>query len=130
MNATKIILITLVLTCCNPNASASSLRSAQFYLNTPEKYEGKQIVLYTAFVKRQAAAHQAESVIFTAYTMSRDDRDTSYIIVVVPNDKVEQFARRYGTDFVYNGTQVRKLPMRGILRQANDNWYLEYIAKP
>lgn len=130
MNVAKILLLMLVFIGAMPDVFANSLRSAQFYLNTPEKYEGKEIVLYTAFVKRQRAAHEAEKIFFYAYTMSRDDRDTAYIIVMVAKDKADQFARRYGSDFFYNGSRVRKLPMAGVFRQADDNWYLEYDAKP
>ena len=59
--------------------------------------------------------------------MDRDDKSTSYINVLVPQSKAESFARRYGTDFKYQaGYVVRKLSMRGVLKQIDDNWYLEY----
>lgn len=108
---------------------ANNTRSAQYYLNTPEQFEGKMIVLYTAFVKRTVAAHRAEKVIFSAYTMSRDGNDTSYIDVIVPKDKADQFARKYGTDFTYVGGKIRKMAMPGVLRQHNDFWFLEFGAK-
>lgn len=108
---------------------ANNTRSAQFYLNTPEKYEGKMIVLYTAFVQRRIAVPEGEKVIFLAYTMSRDNRDTCYINVIVPKDRADEFARRYGTDFNYVGGQIRKMAMPGILRQHNDVWFLEFGSK-
>jgi hypothetical protein len=110
-------------------AQANSTRDAQFYLNAPEKYEGKKIVLYTAHVRRQAATEDGTRVIFSAYTMSRDEDETSYIDVLVPKAKAEAFARRYGTDFKYQGGKVRKMSMRGVLSQINDIWYLDTTAE-
>jgi len=110
-------------------AAANSTRDAQFYLNNPEKYEGQKIVLYTAHVRRQAATEDGSKVIFSAYTMSRDEDETSYIDVLVPKAKAESFAKRYGTDFKYQGDKVRKLSMRGILRQINDIWFLDMTAE-
>jgi len=110
-------------------AKANSTRDAQFYLNTPEKYEGKKIVLYTAHVRRQASSQDGSKVIFSAYTMSRDEDDTSYIDVLVPKDKADAFERRYGTDFKYQGDKVRKVSMRGTLEQINDIWYLDMTGE-
>jgi hypothetical protein len=106
-------------------ASANSTRDAQFYLNSPEKYEGKKITLYTAFVQRQGLTNDEAAVIFSAYTMTRDEDETSYIHVVVPKAKAESFARRYGTDFKYQGGKIRKLSMSGTLEQIKDIWYLK-----
>lgn len=105
---------------------ANSSRSASFYLNTPEKYEGQKITVYAAFVNRRAAVENLNGVLFSAYTMSRNGDDTSYIEVLVPKEKAESFARRYGTDFKYQNGEPRKLSMRGILRQINDSWYLDF----
>lgn len=105
---------------------ANSSRSASFYLNTPEKYEGQKITVYAAYVYRRAAIDNLNGVLFSAYTMSRDGDDTSYIDVLVPKEKVEAFARRYGTDFKYQNGEPRKLSMRGVLRQVKDTWYLEF----
>lgn len=111
-------------------ASANSTRDAQFYLNTPEKYEGKKLVLYTAFVQRQGATDDGSKIIFSAYTMSRDEDETSYINVLVPKSKADAFARRYGTDFKRQGDyKVRKLSMRGTLEQINDIWYLDMTGE-
>ena len=105
---------------------ANSSRSASFYLNAPEKYEGQKITVYAAFVNRRAAVEDLDGVLFSAYTMSRNGDDTSYIEVLVPKEKAESFARRYGTDFKYQNGEPRKLSMRGVLRQMNDAWYLEF----
>jgi len=110
-------------------STANSTRDAQYYLNSPEKYENQKIVLYTAHVRRQAATEDGSKVIFSAYTMSRDEDETSYIDVLVPKAKAESFAKRYGTDFKYQGDKVRKLSMRGILRQINDIWFLDMTAE-
>ena len=111
-------------------ASANSTRDAQFYLNNPEKYEGKQIVLYTAFVQRQGSTEDGANVTFSAYTMSRDEDETSYIHVLVPKSKADAFARRYGTDFKRQADyKVRKLSMRGVLSQINDIWYLDMTSE-
>jgi predicted 2-oxoglutarate/Fe(II)-dependent dioxygenase YbiX len=110
-------------------AQANSTRDAQFYLNNPEKYEGQKIVLYTAFVQRQRVTDDGAAVIFSAYTMSRDEDETSYIHVVVPKAKADAFARRYGTDFKYQGDNIRKLSMRGTLEQIDDTWFLDMTAE-
>ena len=105
---------------------ANSMKSASFYLNAPEKYEDKKITVYAAFVTRAGAIESRDGVLYRAYTMSRDDRDTSFINVLVPTDKTESFARRYGSDFLYSGGNIRKLSLSGILRSVNDTWFLEY----
>ena len=110
-------------------AQANSTRDAQCYLNNPEKYEGQKIVLYTAFVQRQRVTDDGAAVIFSAYTMSRDEDETSYIHVVVPKAKADAFARRYGTDFKYQGDKIRKLSMRGTLEQIDDTWFLDMTAE-
>jgi hypothetical protein len=110
-------------------ANANSTRDAQFYLNAPDKYEGKKIVLYAAYVQRQLVTDDGAAVIFSAYTMSRDEDETSYIYVVVPKAKADSFARRYGTDFKYQGDKVRKLSMRGTLEQIDGNWFLDMTTE-
>lgn len=109
----------------SPMVFANSTRDAQFYLNSPEKYKGKQITLYAAFVTRRGKVPDLNGVEFLAYTMSRDGDQTSYISVLVPNAKADSFARRYGTDFKYQNGSPRKLSMRGFLREIDDTWFLE-----
>lgn len=125
----KPLAIAAALVCLTGALYANSNRSAQFYLNSPEKYEGKTIVLWTAFVNRRGKIDDLKGVEFSAYTMSRDGDDTSYISVLVPEEKAESFARRYGTDFKYQAGEPRKLAMRGVLRQIRDFWFLEYGAE-
>jgi hypothetical protein len=124
----KHLILTLIfLGAISIHAIANTTRDAQFYLNNPEKFENKAITLYVAFVHRVSAVKEKESILFSAYTMDRDDSSTSYINVLVPESKAESFARKYGTDFKYQvGYVVRKLSMRGVLKQINDSWYLEY----
>jgi hypothetical protein len=122
-----LLVILSLLAAISIHAVANTTRDAQYYLNTPEKFENKPITLYVAFVRRSSAVDVRDSVLFSAYTMDRDDKSTSYINVLVPQSKAESFARRYGTDFKYQaGYVVRKLSMRGVLKQIDDNWYLEY----
>jgi hypothetical protein len=107
-------------------ASANSTRDAQFYLNSPEKYEGKKITLYVAYVRRMAATEDDAFVIYSAYTMDRDEEQTSFIDVLVPKGKADSFARRYGGDFKWQGAyKIRKLSMSGTLEQIKDIWYLK-----
>lgn len=113
-----------------PLIKANTTRSAQYYLNTPEKFEGKNIVLYTAYVLRRAALDKSDSVFFSAYTMSRDENDTAFINVVVPKSEAEKFAKKYGSSLFQQNNQIRKLPMAGVFRQINDIWFLDYGAKP
>jgi hypothetical protein len=105
---------------------ANNMKSASFYLNAPEKYEDKKITVYVACATRVGAIEGLDGVLYNAYTMSRDDSDTSYISVLVPKDKAESFARRYGSDFLYSGGNIRKLSLSGILRNIDDTWYIEY----
>jgi len=121
-----ILIIATILTLGIVSLHANSSRSASFYLNAPEKYENEKITLYVTSVTRQGAIEDFEGVVYSAYTMSRDEDDTSYISVLVPKDKAESFARKYGSDFKYQNGKIRKLPMRGVLRQLNDTWFLEY----
>ena len=122
----KKLLCFLLLAFVTVPLQANSMKSASFYLNAPEKYEDKKITVYAAFVTRAGAIESRDGVLYCAYTMSRDDRDTSFINVLVPTDKTESFARRYGSDFLYSGGNIRKLSLSGILRSVNDTWFLEY----
>ena len=122
----KKLLCFLLLASVTVPLQANSMKSASFYLNAPEKYEDKKITVYAAFVTRAGAIESRDGVLYRAYTMSRDDRDTSFINVLVPTDKTESFARRYGSDFLYSGGNIRKLSLSGILRSVNDTWFLEY----
>ena len=106
-------------------SSGNSTRSAQYYLNNPEKWEGKKIVLYTSHVTRQAALDN-DFILFSAYTMSRDDDESAYISVLVPKAKADQFARRFGADMKFQNGDVKKMAMPGILRQKNDTWFLVF----
>jgi len=99
---------------------ANSTRSASFYLNAPQKYEGKKITLYVAFVKRDADSQ------YSAYTVSRDGDETAYIDVLLSKDKTESFARKYGSDFKYQNGKIRTRPMSGILSQVEGRWFLAY----
>jgi len=99
---------------------ANSTRSASFYLNAPQKYEGKKITLYVAFVKREADSQ------YSAYTVSRDGDETAYIDVLLSKDKTESFARKYGSDFKYQNGKIRTRPMSGILSQVEGRWFLAY----
>lgn len=52
--------------------------------------------------------------------------ESSFIDVLVPKEKADHFAIRYGSDFKYvNGKPVLR-SMRGVLRQINDAWFLEF----
>lgn len=115
-------------------SNAQDSRTADYYLNAPEKYLDKQIALNCAFVKRQSEPlKNAKGVIFSAYTMSNrvNSSATSYIVVLVPEDKAESFARRYGIDFKYtSGIYKPKVqPLVGIFKKAGDSdsptYYLE-----
>lgn len=122
----KKLLCFLLLAFVTVPLQANNTKSASFYLNTPEKYENKKITVYVACVTRAGAIESRDGVLYSAYTMSRDNNDTSYISVLVPKDKAESFARRYGADFLYSGGNIRKISLSGLLRSVNDTWFLEY----
>ena len=115
-------------------SNAQESRTADYYLNAPERYLDKQIALNCACVTRKSEPlKNSKGIIFSAYTMSnrQDSSASSYITVLVPEDKAESFARRYGSDFKYTGASYspRVLPLVGIFKKAGDSdspaYYLE-----
>ena len=115
-------------------SNAQVNRTADHFLNAPEKYLDKQISLNCAFVtKRSGPLKNLKGIIFSAYTMSNRENSsaTSYIAVLVPEDKAETFARKYGPDFKYTGASYspKVLPLVGIFKTAGDSdspiYYLE-----
>lgn len=101
-------------------------QSADYYLNTPEKYLGKKITLYTAYVGREGSIDNVNGVIFQAYTIGYNDEfDTSITYVLVPNEKADTFARRYGHKLNFNGSmgKIKRLPMTCVLKKAGDKFY-------
>jgi hypothetical protein len=106
----------------------ASDQSADYYLNSPEKYVGKKITLYTAYVNRTTSFKEFNGVLFRAYTMGfSNQNDSSFIDVLVPKEKADSFAKRYGSSMNYNGNfgKVKTSPMAGIFKQAGDIFYLQ-----
>lgn len=110
------------------NSLFAGIQSADYYLNSPEKYVGKKITLYTAYVNRATAFKEFDGVLFRAYTMGYNDQsDSSSIYVVVPKSNADNFARRYGSNLNFNGSmgKIKTLPMSGTFKQADDIFYLQ-----
>jgi hypothetical protein len=115
-------------------SNAQESRTADYYLNAPERYLDKQIALNCACVTRKSEPlKNSKGIIFSAYTMSNRESSsaTSYITVLVPEDKAESFARRYGSDLKYSSASysAKVLPLVGIFKKAGDSdspiYYLE-----
>ena len=108
------------------NSLFAGTQSAAYYLNTPEKYLGKKITLYTTSVERSGAIDHLDGVLFQAYTMGYNDNyDTKWAYVLVPQAKADAFARRYGQKLNFNGSmgKIKRLPMSCVLKQAGNQFY-------
>jgi len=108
------------------NSVFAGTQSAAYYLNTPEKFLGKKITLYTVSVERSGAIDNLDGVLFQVYTMGyNDDYDTKWAYVLVPKEKADAFARRYGQAMNFNGSmgKTKRLPMTCVLKQTGDQFY-------
>ena len=123
-------LLALALVCLQSASLAQTTRSADFYLNAPEKYLGKQITLPTAYVSRWDKTESGDTVIFSAYTVGRAGSDSGFITVAVPAQKAESFARRYGHTSRWNHAGIDTRLLRGVLRKFPDRdiYFLEVNA--
>lgn len=122
----KKLTIIFLLTFAVFNSVFAGTQSAAYYLNTPEKYLGKKITLYTTSVERSGAIENLDGVLFQAYTMGYNDEfDTKWAYVLVPKEKASAFARRYGQTMNFNGSmgKIKKVPMTCVLRQAGNQYY-------
>lgn len=97
-----ICLLTCLLAALTPLLhAADSKRTADYLLISPTDYEGKEVTLDVAFVKpAHCKSPIPEIAFFHAMTIDRrDKRPGGEIIVAVPSEESEKFAKKYGTNF-------------------------------
>ena len=123
-----ILTATLALT---PLIRAQDYRQADYYLNTPEKYEGKKITLSRSHVKRlPATAESGKDANFWAYTASRNDYKFGSILVLVPADAADTFSKKYGFGREYGaGYQVKTRPLSGVFTKEEAIFPCLYTLK-
>jgi hypothetical protein len=69
-----------------------------------------------------------EDVSYWAFTASRNDYKFSSILVLVPSDAAESFAKKYGFSREYSaGYQVKTRPLSGIFTKGKTGYLLAYI---
>jgi len=105
-------------------------KDATDYLNEPEKYEGKKIILPCAYVGR--VSHQpkdSQNVMFGAVTATKGaDHKSGSIKVAVPASGASAFVKKYGLtpDYDQNGN-YRTKPLSGIFtKDKYGSYYLVY----
>jgi hypothetical protein len=120
-----ILTATLALT---PLIRAQDSRQADYYLNSPDKYEGKKITLSCSHVKRlPAPVESGKDANFWAYTASRNDYKFGFILVLVPDDAADSFSKKYGFGREYGaGYQVKTRPLSGIFTKGEKRFFLAY----
>lgn len=106
-------------------ALAQESRVASYYTERPTSYLGKKITVNCAYVKR--STEHAESVNFRACTATRRDGKSSFILVRVPKEKADTFAKKYGFALEYdNQGEVNTRPLSGILMEDNGVLLIDY----
>jgi hypothetical protein len=106
-------------------------KDAQHYLNIPEKYLGRTIVLNATSVRRVEwrNADALDGVFYQAYTTNINQNATSFITVLVPKDKTENFARRFGSDSKYMNGRYKTSQLVGKLRKSPSDIFLDYYLE-
>ena len=111
-----------------PVAGAQDSRQADYFLNNPEKYDGKKITLSCSHVKRlPTPVESGKDVNFWAYTASRNDYKFGFILVTVPSDTADSFSKKYGFNREYGaGYQVKTRPLSGTFTKGETRYFLAY----
>ncbi len=105
-----LILLSLVMMSGLSLASAQESRTADYYLNKPERYLDKKITLNCAYVERTTDTfnNDPQYVTFDAYTYGRGNAGFSYssgyIRVRVPVEVSDKFANKYGHSSRWDAT--------------------------
>ncbi len=81
--------------------AAESKHTAEYFLTTPAEFENKEVSLDVAFVKPvRWKSPIPELAFFHAMTVDKiDKKPGGTILVVVPAENAEKFAKKYGMDF-------------------------------
>ena len=101
MKFTTLTLLAVALLSVTTLFASDSKRTVEYYLTTPDKFEGQEITLDIAFVQPvKWKSPVPELTFFHATSMDRrDHKHGGKILVVVNSADAEKFARKYGTDF-------------------------------
>ena len=104
-------------------------KDATDWLNEPEKYEGKKIILPCAHVGRVSRQPDSQNVVFWAITATKGaDHKSGSIKVVAPASGESAFIKKYGLtlDYDQNGN-YRTKPLAGIFtKDRYGSYYLVY----
>jgi hypothetical protein len=122
----RALLLSLIL--LSGSAIAQESRVASYYLNNPEKWEGRKITINCSHVARQNHVTRSDGkVTFWAYTASRSDWKTASIDVVVDPEEAPKFAKKYGFGYEYDRNyNYRTRPLSGIFARSSDGYCVEY----
>jgi len=130
-----LILLSLALMSGLSLAPAQENRTADYYLNKPERYLGKKITLNCAYVNRVSDSFNTDPqyVMFDAYTYGRGSgylsSSSGYISVRVPVEIADKFASKYGHTTKWDGTyNVNTRPMSGTFSKSDSTYFLDYEA--
>jgi hypothetical protein len=108
-------------------------KDASDYLNEPEKYEGKKIVLPCAHVGRVSRQpNDSQNVMFWAVTATKGaDHKRGSIKVAVPASGTSAFIKKYGLtlDYDQNGN-YRTKPLAGVFTKDKDGYYYLVYEPP
>lgn len=109
------------------SAVAQESRVAGYYLNNPEKYEGKKITVNCVYVKRDEYQTGTDYVFFRAYTASRNEYKTGYITVRVQPADADRFAKKYGFDSEWDAAgNYRMRPLSGVFTKGDGTFFIDY----
>lgn len=130
-----LLLITLSLMGGLSLAPAQENRTADYYLNKPERYIGKKITLNCAYVTRMSDSFNTDPqyVVYEAYTYGRTsgsyNYSSGYIKVRVPVEIAEKFASKYGHSSRWdNSGNINTRPMSGTFSNLDSSYFLDYEA--
>jgi hypothetical protein len=115
--------IALVLLYVATLCSAQDSRVVDYYLNNPEKYEGKKMTVDCSHVERKSWAIKQDDprIVFYAYTRSATNYKSGSILVLVSPEDAPAFANKYGFDMeIVSRRNIRTRPLSGIFSREGD----------
>ncbi len=137
---TKFLLLilsgTLLATTAQANVSIRIGKNcAKFYYQSPARWHNNKVNLNCVSVRRIKQAPRVDgTVFFVANTYDNKYRSPGgRIVVAVPLEEADSFARKYGTTTRYRNHRnrtVRHVPLRGVFRKIDEDVvYLDVSGK-
>jgi hypothetical protein len=109
------------------------LKDASDYLNEPEKYKGKKIVLPCAYIGRASGpSEDPQYVMFGAVTATKGaNSKRGGIKVAVPASEASAFLKKYGVTPDYDqNVNYRTKPLAGIFTKDKEGYYYLVYEPP